>query len=228
MKKVLTSFLLSALSEALRSPTRLFPIDHGKPWTGPEQKKDDQTLKISGSTGWQVFQSGDTELWTHEVIVTLESEKDWTTADKPQWFLAIPSDIDDIEGGVRDYIIIKSVYSQGTVDSGTSTAGGFNSVDDFYQQDIEYFQSRNPTFTPTDGVFTFTDNGGIRSTQLAQKDPDRLVATNGLDAQVWAVANAAFTSNKVQISFTLKTQDKLTIPSIPMKKKGKVGIAMAL
>ena len=89
------------------------------------------------------------------------------------------------------------MYSQGTVNSSSQSAGGFNSVDDFYQQDIEYFQSRNPSFTPTNGVFTFNDDGGISSTQKAEKDPDRLVATNGLDAKVWAVANAAFTSNKV-------------------------------
>ena len=62
---------------------------------------------MAGKTGWQMNEVDN--IFKLELIVTLETDRDWLVTDAPSWFLAIPSDLDDPEG-VRDYIIIKGRY----------------------------------------------------------------------------------------------------------------------
>ena len=104
--------LLQLCQAAILSPQILTPIAHGKPWSGPEQQKADRKLDLAGRTGWQKYENIDSEADATlrlELIVTLETDRDWLVTDAPSWFLAIPSDLDDPEG-VRDYIIIKGRY----------------------------------------------------------------------------------------------------------------------
>ena len=83
----------------------------------------------------------------------------------------------------------------------------------------------------TDGQFKFTDDGGVFTTQTAEKDPKRYRATNGPQAKIWSVTHAAFSRKSVSISFQLKSvqlQQLLSIPEIPTKLECKAGIAMVL
>ena len=75
----------------------------------------------------------------------------------------------------------------------------------------------------------FEDDGEIFSTQTAEKDPLRYKSTNGLQAKVWSVSNAAFSRRAISISFQLKSanlQQKLSITEIPTKRSGVAGISM--
>ena len=227
----LINFLLlflisSALGQYLKSPQRLSPIAHGKPWTGPSTAQADRSLALSGTTGWQVYENIDSEtdaILIPELIVTIETDRDWQANDVPTWFLAIPSDSDD-PNGVRDFIVIKGKYLlDSEADGGTA----------IQKQEIEYYQSRDPVFKTdsTDGQFKFTDDGGVFSTQTAEKDPQRSRASNGLQAKIWSVTHAAFSRKSVSISFQLKgpqLQQKLSIPEIPTKLECMAGIAMIL
>ena len=99
------------------------------------------------------------------------------------------------------------------------------------RQEIEYYQMQNPTFQAVDGDFTFTDDGGIFSTQTAEKNPETYRATNGLQAKVWSVLNAAFSRKAISISFQLKNanlQQKLNITEIPTKRAAVAGFAMLI
>ena len=94
---------------------------------------------MAGRTGWQKYENIDSEadaILRLELIVTLESDRDWLATDAPSWFLAIPSDLDDPEG-VRDYIIIKGRY---LIEEDPVT----NVIKQ--RQEIEYYQMQDPTF----------------------------------------------------------------------------------
>ena len=99
----------------------------------------ERKLDLAGTTGWQVYENIDSEteaILNSELIVTLETDRDWLDTDAPTWFLAIPSDLDDPDG-VRDYIIIKGRYLR-VEDSTTSKIK--------QRQEIEYYQMQDPTF----------------------------------------------------------------------------------
>jgi len=67
-------------------------------------------LELSGTTGWLTYPiENDEEILQSELIVTIETDRNWLDEDAPVWFVAIPSDADDPEG-VRDYIVIKGRY----------------------------------------------------------------------------------------------------------------------
>ena len=173
--------LLITFAASLFSSTHIPPLEHPKPWTGVSQIAGGKSLKLKGTTGWRT--SGNNSIY--ELIITLKSDNDWTSEDAPEWFVAIPSDTDDPQG-TRDYIIIKSSY-----DHANTT------------QTVQYFRSVDPTFEVVKSDFSFTDspNSGIFSTQIAQKDPPKYLATGGTEATVWAVTNAAFSENSVSLLF---------------------------
>ena len=147
MKLYRSIFILStlaAIATALRSPTRLQPIAHGKPWSGADITiNDERQLKLSGTTGWQAYppsEEGAESLLVSQFLVTLDSNTIWSESDAPKWFVAIPSDIDDPEG-TRDYIVIKGSFAKG-VDTDPRT--GVETP--FQKQEVEYFQMVDPDF----------------------------------------------------------------------------------
>lgn len=56
--------------------------------------------------------------------------------------------------------------------------------------------------------FSFTDtaetDAGIYSKQVAEKDPAVLVASGGIDTNVWFVSDASFSETSVSLLFELK------------------------
>ena len=155
-----SSFVLSA-----RSPQRIYPSKHGKPFVGPSQEKSSRTLQLEGSTSWERYNVGKSdEFISADLIVTIKTNGFWDRADKPQWFVAIPSSEDD-PASTRDYIIIKGTYQYG---KRTDPDALPNATEVDYQT-AEYYQSKDPNFEPSKGNFDFIDTGGIYSKQVSEK-----------------------------------------------------------
>ena len=137
--KVLVALLLHFLviSGVLgsTSPRRLKPLDHEKPWKSIDVARGEQQYRLSGATGWeeQTIEGFGTFLRV-ELQITLENlNAKLSEADRPQWFLAIPTALHSPADQLYDYVII-----EGTLEMGEEAGVPFT------RQKVTYKQARNP------------------------------------------------------------------------------------
>ena len=195
---------------------------HEKPWNGIETTVSDRSFAFSGLTAWKQYELEGQINYSMELLVDINTDIPFSVDDRPEWFVALPSNLDDPEG-IRDYIIIRSYYEAGT------ELNFFEEEVEFKRQIVEYYQSKDPSFEAVDGTFNFSDDGLIYSKQTADVERERgPPADNGFQAAVWSVTNAAFTDTQISLAFSLKPQTKLTILEIPTRFFAKVGFAMAV